>query len=106
MCPFEFVATATDSPSDSPAGSFRKFGTAVNGISGTPVIVAFCCAAADPATSVKTAIVQTRYLCMRDLSAAHSVGQTDSDRREKIQLTVKLDWIRAHAAIEFRVPTR
>jgi hypothetical protein len=41
MLPFEFVATATDSPRFSPDGSLRKFGTDVNGMSGTPAIVAF-----------------------------------------------------------------
>jgi hypothetical protein len=35
--PFESVATATDSPRYSPAGSLRKFGTVVKGISDTPV---------------------------------------------------------------------
>src|SRR5713101_4323573 len=49
MFPFELVATATDSPRYSPAGSLRKFGTEVKGISGTPVIVAFCCADTEPA---------------------------------------------------------
>src|SRR3982750_3677969 len=49
MLPFELVATATDSPRDSPGGSLRKFDTVVNGISGTPVIVAFACANAGPA---------------------------------------------------------
>jgi hypothetical protein len=42
MFPFELVATATDSPRYSPAGSLRKFGTEVKGMSGTPVMVAFC----------------------------------------------------------------
>src|SRR5881394_2314009 len=60
MLPFEFVATATDSPRDSPGGSLRKLGTVVNGISGTPVIVAFACANAGPAASVTTAQVQAR----------------------------------------------
>src|SRR6476659_8771679 len=62
MWPFELVATATDSPSDSPAGSFRKFGTGVNGISATPVMVAFCCAAAETAVRSSAANVQARYL--------------------------------------------
>src|SRR5215217_3718451 len=60
MLPLEFVATATDSPSDSPGGSLRKFGTAVNGISGTPVIVAFACANAGPTVSVRTAHAEAR----------------------------------------------
>src|SRR3954467_7199499 len=60
MLPFEFVATATDSPSDSPGGSLRKFDAVVNGMSGTPVIVAFACANAGPAASVRTAHVETR----------------------------------------------
>ena len=58
MLPFELVATATDSPRFSPGGSFRKFGTDVNGMSGTPVIVAFCCATRDPVVS-STAMAQT-----------------------------------------------
>ena len=64
MLPFELVATATDSPRDSPAGSLRKFGTAVNGISGTPVIVAFCWADAEPARSRTAAHVQERCRVM------------------------------------------
>src|SRR2546425_8827351 len=55
MLPFELVATATDSPRSSPAGSLRKSGTDVKGISGTLVIVAFCWADADAATSSKAA---------------------------------------------------
>src|SRR5882762_8397093 len=54
MLPFELVATATDSPKYSPGGSLRKFGTDVKGMSGTPVIVAFCCADEEPATSTRT----------------------------------------------------
>src|SRR5579862_1461075 len=62
MLPFESVATATDSPSDSPAGSLRKLGTDVNGMSGTPVMVAFCCALVSAADSrMKPAQVETRY---------------------------------------------
>src|SRR5712664_1052449 len=65
MLPFESVATATDSPKYSPAGSLRKFGTAVKGISGTPVIVAFCWATAERATSSKNpAHAKPRYRCM------------------------------------------
>src|SRR6185436_383316 len=64
MLPFELVATATDSPRNSPAGSLRKFGTAVNGISGTPVIVAFCWADAEPARSRTAAHVQARCRVM------------------------------------------
>src|SRR5262245_42904712 len=60
MLPFEFVATATDSPMDSPGGSLRKFGTVVNGMSGTPVIVAFACANTGPAASIRTAHVEAR----------------------------------------------
>src|SRR3954462_2286332 len=51
MWSLELVATATDSPRYSPGGGFRKFGTAVNGISATPVIVALSCACAAPAHS-------------------------------------------------------
>src|SRR5712692_1825172 len=65
MLPFELVATATASPKYSPAGSLRKFGTAVKGISGTPVIVAFCWATAERATSSKTpAHAKARYRFM------------------------------------------
>src|SRR5436309_12585591 len=60
MFPFESVATATDSPRYSPGGSLRKLATGVNGISGTPVIVAFCWADAEPATSTTRAYAQTR----------------------------------------------
>src|SRR4030095_3438637 len=60
MLPFEFVATATDSPRDSPGGSLRRFGTVLNGMSGTPVIVAFACANAGPAASIRTAYVEAR----------------------------------------------
>src|SRR2546425_5219006 len=55
MLPFELVATATDSPRYSPAGSLRKSGTDVKEISGTPVTVAFCWADADAATSSNAA---------------------------------------------------
>src|SRR5438067_11045536 len=70
MLPFEFVATATDSPSDSPAGSLRKFGTVVNGISGTPAIVAFCCADAEPETRNNAAHAEARYRFIGALSRA------------------------------------
>src|SRR5919198_1555042 len=60
MLPFEFVATATASPRYSPGGSLRKFATVVNGISGTPVTVAFACANAGPAASVRTAHAEAR----------------------------------------------
>src|SRR5262245_13933144 len=71
MLPFEFVATATDSPRDSPGGSLRKFDTVVNGMSGTPVIVAFACANAGPAASVRTAHVEARIRVIeRPLSRA------------------------------------
>src|SRR5439155_14171064 len=60
MLPFELVATATDSPRDSPGGSLRKFDTVVNGMSGTPVIVAFACANAWPTASVRTAHAEAR----------------------------------------------
>src|SRR5438093_929894 len=65
MFPFESVATATDSPRYSPAGSLRKLATGVNGISGTPVIVAFCWADAEPATSTTRAYAQTRCRFMK-----------------------------------------
>src|SRR6185436_8428275 len=64
MLPFELVATATDSPRYSPAGSFRKFGTDEKGISGTPVIVAFCWADAEPARSTTAAQVERRCRVM------------------------------------------
>src|SRR5712692_6972819 len=64
MLPFELVATATASPKYSPAGSLRKFGTEVTGISGTPVIVAFCWADAEPARSRTAAYVQKRCRVM------------------------------------------
>src|SRR5437867_2825922 len=53
MWPLELVATPTDSPRNSPAGTFRKFGTDVYGISGTFCAVAFCCANAGAAHSTK-----------------------------------------------------
>src|SRR5258705_13754638 len=64
MLPFELVATATASPRYSPAGSLRKFGTEVKGISGTPVIVAFCWAEAEPARSRTAASVEKRCRVM------------------------------------------
>src|SRR5262245_15773588 len=64
MLPFELVATATDSPRYSPAGSFRKFGTDEKGISGTPVIVAFCWADAETARSTTAAQVERRCRVM------------------------------------------
>src|ERR1700730_10152527 len=64
MFPFELVATATASPKYTPAGSLRKFGTEVKGISGTPVIVAFCWADAEPARSRTAAYVEKRCRVM------------------------------------------
>src|SRR3981081_481363 len=64
MFPFELVATATDSPRYSPAGSLRKFGTEVKGMSGTPVIVAFCWADAEPARTRTAAYVEKRCRVM------------------------------------------
>src|SRR6266849_1263258 len=64
MLPFELVATATDSPKYSPAGSLRKFGTAVKGMSVTPVIVAFCWATAGPATRTTAVHAEARYRSM------------------------------------------
>src|SRR5258708_4171366 len=58
MCPFELVATATDSPRYSPGGSLRKFGTEVKGISATFWALAFCCASAGPTHSMR-AIAET-----------------------------------------------
>src|SRR6188768_2695432 len=75
MFPFELVATATDSPRDSPAGSLRKFGTEVNGISGTPVIVAFCWADAEPARSRTAAYIQKRC---RGMGAAYTTARIGS----------------------------
>src|SRR5712691_5105446 len=46
MCPLEFVAIPTDSPRNSPGGTFSRFGTDVYAISGTFCAVAFCCARA------------------------------------------------------------
>src|SRR5216683_5950630 len=64
MLPFELVATATASPKYSPAGSLRKFGTEVKGMSGTPVMVAFCWADAEPARSRTAAYVEKRCRAM------------------------------------------
>src|SRR5437879_3809439 len=55
MWPLELVATATASPRYSPAGSFRKFGTVINGISGTFWIVALRCANAGASTNTERA---------------------------------------------------
>src|ERR1700688_4210057 len=68
MLPFELVATATDSPKYSPAGSLRKLGTEVKGISATPVIVAFCWATAGPATRTTAVHAEARYRFMSALS--------------------------------------
>src|ERR687887_664304 len=74
MLPFEFVATATASPRYSPGGSLRKFATVVNGISGTPVTVAFACANAGPAASVRTAHAEARIRVIeRPLSRAEPI---------------------------------
>src|SRR5205085_9680493 len=75
MLPFELVATATDSPRDSPGGSLRKFDTAVNGMSGTPVIVAFACANAGPTASVRTAHAEARIRVIERPSHAGSLYQ-------------------------------
>src|SRR5213593_125669 len=75
MLPFELVATATASPRYSPAGSFRKFATGVKGISGTPVIVAFCWADAEAATSSQAAHADARYLFMTSLLFYQTPGQ-------------------------------
>src|SRR5882672_3020505 len=64
MLPFELVATATASPKYSPAGSLRRFGTEVKGISGTPVTVAFCWADAEPVRSRTAAYVEKRCRVM------------------------------------------
>src|SRR5882672_9080890 len=64
MLPFELVATATASPKYSPAGSLRKFGTEVKGISAAPVTVAFCWADAEPARSRTAAHVEKRCRVM------------------------------------------
>src|SRR5260370_25369834 len=68
MCPFELVATATDSPRYSPGGSLRKFGTEVKGISGTFWALAFCCASAGATPSMR-AIAETDAIqrVMKDL---------------------------------------
>src|SRR3954469_16352483 len=82
MFPFELVATATDSPRDSPAGSLRKFGTDVNGMSGTPVIVAFCWADAEPVRSRTAAYVQKRCRVM-DGSLYHRSHWFNHNQRKR-----------------------
>src|SRR5690349_4650195 len=75
MLPVESVATATASPRYSPAGSLRKFATALNGISGTSVIVAFACANKGLAASVRTAHVEARIRVIeRPLSRAEPIS--------------------------------
>src|SRR5215813_1827812 len=94
MLPFELVATATDSPRDSPGGSLRKFATVVNGISGTPVIVAFACANAEPVASVRTAHVEARIRVIEcplsraepiPVVAENSIGGRSSCRFARIE---------------------
>src|SRR5205814_10592125 len=80
MLPFELVATATASPRYSPAGSLRKFGTEVKGISGTPVIVAFCWADAEGARSRTAAHVKKRRRVM-DGSLYQGSRPFNHDRR-------------------------
>src|SRR5689334_5622064 len=89
MFPFELVATATDSPSDSPGGSLRKLGTDVKAISGTPVIVAFCCATAE-AVSARTIAAQAAVRCrVMDASTAPmlhpAAGSAPADDQERQQ---------------------
>src|ERR1044071_5647956 len=86
MLPFESVATATDSPRYSPAGSLRKLATEVNGMSGTPVIVAFCWATTVPAmSSMNAALAAPRNRFMRRIirrsAAAAAVSGADGERR-------------------------
>src|SRR5215831_14544608 len=58
--PLELVATATASPRYSPGGSFRKFGTVVNGISGTFWIVALRWANAGASANTESATGEMR----------------------------------------------
>src|SRR5260370_18338657 len=58
MCTFELGATATDCPRYSPGGSLRKFATEVKGIAGKIWALAFCCASAGAAPSMR-AIAET-----------------------------------------------
>src|SRR5579872_6169931 len=64
MWPLELVATATDSPRYSPAGSFNKFGAEVNGISGTFSMVALRWLNAGAAASTATAADNIRIRFM------------------------------------------
>src|SRR5262245_35739863 len=78
MLPFESVATATDSPRYSPAGSLRKFGTVVKGMSGTPVTVAFCWQSAEAAVTTTAAHVEgTRRFMGRSLYQAYEAFNPD-----------------------------
>src|SRR6185369_1597185 len=91
MWPLEFVATATASPRYSPGGSFRKFGTVVNEISGTPWIVALRCANAGASANTEKAASEIKYrfmdsqtskrYCMR--SARQVVGSISTPIRPK-----------------------
>src|ERR1051326_8148500 len=63
--PLEFVATATASPRYSPGGSFKKFGTVENGISGTFWMVALRCANAGASASAHRATGGTRIRFMK-----------------------------------------
>src|ERR1700722_17101413 len=66
-CPLELVATATDSPRYSPAGSFNKFGADVNGISGTFSMVALRWANAFAASSTTAVTDNVGTLFIRTL---------------------------------------
>src|SRR5438552_9823575 len=94
MLPFELVATATASPRYSPAGSLRKFGTEVKGISGTPVIVAFCWADADGARSRIAAHVKERRRVMDGslYQGSRPFNHDPSSRRMPWQPVVKV-WL-------------
>src|SRR5262252_2841806 len=64
MWPLELVATATASPRYSPAGSLKKFGAVVNGISGTSWMVALRCANAGASANTERATggTKTRFI--------------------------------------------
>src|SRR6185503_8547717 len=80
MCPFELVATPVTSPRYSLSGSFRKFGTESNGISGTASCAPpnCCCAEiARPATRTTSAtsdMVSMRFMVVPPLPRRRSAG--------------------------------
>src|ERR1041385_5099989 len=102
MFPFESVATATDSPRYSPCGSFRKFGTDVNGMSGTPGIVAFCCANTDPTMS--TVLAAHARARNRFIDAAPSRIQPEADPASPIRDVRRLADIVGRSVYQQRRP--